>query len=70
VSPDDLLGFGEVAEILKVARSTAARYTQREDFPAPAARLGSGPVWRRADVEAWKAVNPKRRPGRPPKPPA
>ncbi len=53
VSPDDLLGVSEIAETFGVATNSAWRWTQRPDFPEPAARLKSGRVWRRKDVERW-----------------
>jgi predicted DNA-binding transcriptional regulator AlpA len=52
MSPE-LAGFAEVVEMLKVSRATATKYVKRPDFPEPIERLASGPVWRRADVEAW-----------------
>jgi predicted DNA-binding transcriptional regulator AlpA len=65
---EDLVGFTEIASTLRVAKSTAARYTKRSDFPTPVGRLVSGPVWRRSDVEAWAKANLPLRTGRPPKP--
>lgn len=58
VSPDELAGVAEVAEICGVPKRTAIRYTQRPDFPEPLDRLASGPVWRRTDVEEWKRMLP------------
>jgi hypothetical protein len=58
MSPE-LAGVAEVAEICRVPKRTAIRYTQRPDFPVPIDRLASGPIWRRADVERWaKAMLP------------
>ena len=66
VSPE-LAGLAEVATILGVTKRTAWNYTQREDFPAPVERLASGPIWRSADIEAWKREHePPLPPGRPP----
>lgn len=60
-----LAGLAEVAQILGVRKTTAARYTYREDFPQPVARLAMGPVWAVEDVEEWaKQYGPIRR-GRP-----
>jgi predicted DNA-binding transcriptional regulator AlpA len=67
MSPDDLLGVAEIAAAHGVQRNSAWRWTQRPDFPAPAARLASGPVWRRAAVEKWAKANLPLRQGRPPK---
>jgi len=60
----ELVGVGEIAELLGVTRQRASEVQTREGFPAPVARLKSGPVWTRASittfVESWV-----RRPGRP-----
>jgi hypothetical protein len=48
-----------------VAKNSAWRWTQREDFPEPEARLASGPVWKRADVKAWGKQWLPLPPGRP-----
>jgi predicted DNA-binding transcriptional regulator AlpA len=53
VTPDELVGFTEVAQLLTVAESTAARYIKRPDFPEPVGRLARGHVWRRRDVDSW-----------------
>ena len=65
----DLIGFGELHEVLGVSRTSAARYSNREDFPEPVESLSSGRVWRRRDVERWAAENPPGPQGRPPKSP-
>ena len=43
-------------------RQLAASY---DDLPRPVAELESGRVWATADIEAWIARHPERRPGRP-----
>jgi predicted DNA-binding transcriptional regulator AlpA len=53
VSPEDLVGVSEIAAMFDVAKNTAWRWSQREDFPGPEARLSSGPIWKRTDVKAW-----------------
>lgn len=68
VSPDELAGVFEVAQLLGVPRRTAARYVDREDFPEPFDRLATGRVWRRADVKEWANANLPLKPGRPRKP--
>lgn len=68
MSPDELAGLHEVAEILDVPKRTAARYVLRDDFPEPVDRLAAGPIWRIADVAAWGKENLPLRPGRPRKP--
>jgi predicted DNA-binding transcriptional regulator AlpA len=64
MSPD-LAGLAEIAEMLRITKRTAWNYTKRADFPEPLDRLASGPVWRRADVEAWGKANLPLPPGRP-----
>ena len=51
VSPEDLVGVTEIAQMLKVAVNTAWRLSNRPDFPAPAATLSRGRVWKRRAVE-------------------
>ncbi len=48
-----LLGLAEVAELLGTSRRQAVRWTERDDFPEPVARLRATPVWERADVVYW-----------------
>lgn len=68
MNPDVLAGLAEVAEICGVSKNMAVRYAKRQDFPEPLDRLASGPVWRRADVEAWAKANLPLPTGRPRKP--
>jgi len=64
--PLDLVGIRDIAELQGVAKNSAWRWTRRDDFPAPAARVSGGiPVWQRADVEAWARENLPLREGRP-----
>jgi prophage regulatory protein len=68
VSPDDLLGLAEVAELLERSPRTVRNYAKKlPGFPAPAATLRAGRVWRRRDVERWAAKNLPLKTGRPPK---
>ena len=67
VSPE-LAGLAEIAQAFKVTKRTAWNYTQREDFPEPVDRLASGPIWRRADIEAWGEKHLPLQAGRPPQP--
>lgn len=49
-----LLGVAEVAALARVTKSAVVAWRDREpDFPAPVAVLAAGPVWTRAEVEAW-----------------
>jgi predicted DNA-binding transcriptional regulator AlpA len=59
VDPADLLGAAEVAELLGVAPKTISSYLARGLMPKPVRRLRSGPVWVRADIEAWVAERPR-----------
>jgi predicted DNA-binding transcriptional regulator AlpA len=68
MSPEELAGFTEIAEILGVHKRTVQRYIARDDFPEPIGRLARGRVWRREDIEKWGADRPK--PGRPRKEPS
>jgi predicted DNA-binding transcriptional regulator AlpA len=66
VSPDDLAGLSEIAELLGVHKRTAQKYLDRGDFPKPLGRLAGGRVWLREDVERWGRDHlPLPRPGRP-----
>ena len=47
---EDLVGITEIAAMQGVAVNSAWRWTLRDDFPAPVARLSRGRVWRRSDV--------------------
>ena len=67
VSPDQLAGVSEIAELLGVPKRTAARYVDREDFPKPFDTLATGRVWLRVDVDTWAKSYLPLRPGRPPK---
>jgi hypothetical protein len=59
----DLVGVSEAATILGWDRRRVATYVSRGAFPAALARLASGRVWRRDDVEAF-ARDRRRRKGR------
>jgi predicted DNA-binding transcriptional regulator AlpA len=66
MSPGDRLRLSEVADLLGTSRATAARYVDREDFPAPVEE-DRGRMWRRSAVERWAKKNLPLRTGRPPK---
>lgn len=67
-SIDDLLTAEQIAPLVGLtvasARTTHQRAERRRregltgptDMPAPDARFGRTPVWRRSTVEAWKAA--------------
>lgn len=48
-----LMGVAEVAELLQVSRQRVTQLAKTPEFPAPSARLASGPVWESADIERW-----------------
>jgi predicted DNA-binding transcriptional regulator AlpA len=66
-TPARLAGLAEVAALLGISKRSASRYTRRDDFPAPVARLSTGPVWDAGAVEAWGAEHGPFRRGRPAK---
>jgi hypothetical protein len=56
LEPDtpELLAATDVAELLGVSRQRVHQLSgERADFPAPCARLGSGPIWTRPAIEAF-----------------
>jgi prophage regulatory protein len=66
--PNVSQGIAEIAEMLGVTKRTAYRYIERLDFPPPLGRVSAGPIWLRADVEAWAKTHLPLPPGRPRKP--
>jgi hypothetical protein len=61
-----LVGVGEAAAMLGISKQRVNVLSKRQDFPAPLARLGSGPVWRGGDLSTF-AEGWQRKGGRPPK---
>lgn len=57
VDIEDLLNAGEVAALLGLAhREAVSTYRRRyPDFPLPVMSKGTCVLWRRQDVEAWRA---------------
>jgi predicted DNA-binding transcriptional regulator AlpA len=53
VSPLDLVGVPEIAEMLGVSRPSVWRYVRRDDFPEPDARVSGKRLWKRVTVERW-----------------
>ncbi|MFN2504268.1 MAG: hypothetical protein ABR540_08565 [Acidimicrobiales bacterium] len=49
----ELVGVGEVAEMLGVTRQRASGLARSSTFPPPLADLKAGPVWARASVERF-----------------
>ncbi len=50
-----LLGHEEAARLLGLSRSAWYRLVGSTGFPAAVAVPGTGPRWRRADLERWAA---------------
>lgn len=62
-----LMGLAEIAQAIGVSRQRAGQIAQRDDFPEPAARLHTGPVWTDHAIERFLAGWERRRTGRPAK---
>lgn len=48
----ELLGVSEIAQIFGVHPATVSKWMQRGRLPEPLARLASGYVWNRAQIES------------------
>lgn len=59
-----LAGISEVARALGITKQRVSTLSKRTDFPAPLARLSSGPVWRVGDISTF-AGGWQRKGGRP-----
>jgi predicted DNA-binding transcriptional regulator AlpA len=53
VSPLDLVGVPEIAEMLGASRPSVWRYVRRDDFPKPEAQVSGKRLWKRSAVERW-----------------
>src|SRR5947208_5108302 len=59
----DLLGLAEAAELLEISKASVCDRRRRTyepgdrlpPFPTPAAKLQCGPIWERAQIEAYAA---------------
>lgn len=60
---DEIIGLPAIAELCDVAPGTARKWLERGLLPRPAHWCGTRPMWRRADIDRWRAV--PRPPGRP-----
>lgn len=61
----ELVAVPDIADMLGVARQTAFKLSNRDDFPSPALTPRTGNLWVRAAVENWSATR-DRKPGRRP----
>lgn len=48
-----VVGISEIADLLEVSRQRASELQHRAGFPAPVVRLKSGPIWLRANLDAF-----------------
>lgn len=53
MSPLDLVGVPEIAELLDASRPSVWRYVRRNDFPKPEAQVSGKRLWKRSAVEQW-----------------
>jgi len=59
----DIISTIEVAEILGVQPDTVRKYRRRGLLPEPWVVLGSGPIWKREEIEAWNEHERRRQQG-------
>lgn len=50
-----LMGTHEIAQLLGVSRQRADQLGRQEGFPRPVAELKGGRIWKRTEIERWKA---------------
>ncbi len=50
----ELMGLAEVCDYLGLERMQVRRLEDRGEFPAPVAVLRATPVWKAADIRAFK----------------
>lgn len=55
VAPElDVVGIREIADVLNLTTQRVDQLARTDPrFPAPAAVLAAGRIWRRADIEQW-----------------
>lgn len=53
MTDDDLLGPGDVAELLGVKRDTVMKWVQRRRIPTADSTVDGKPAWRRSTVVRW-----------------
>lgn len=52
----ELLGPGELAKRLGIAKNLVHQWLLRGKLPEPDWRLEMGPVWRAATIDAWEST--------------
>lgn len=57
---DDVVGAVDAARLLGISRQRFYQLRGKLNFPAPAAELARGALWRRADIEAFAASRSRR----------
>ena len=60
---EEFVGLREFAAMLGQPAKKVATWRVRGKLPEPAQVLAMGPIWRRADAEAWIAAHPELRGG-------
>lgn len=56
IPPLDVVGLGEIAELLDVKQATAWVWRTRGDLPEPDAVVSKTPIWRRERILEWARV--------------
>lgn len=51
-----LMGVHEIAQELGLSRQRVHQLAHEPDFPAPAAHLHAGAIWRRSDIIEWRTT--------------
>ena len=61
MSDCELLGVFEVSELLQVSRQRISQLLEEDpSFTRPVAHLRAGRIWRKDEIEAWKALRDER----------
>lgn len=61
----ELVGYAEIAAMAGVSRQRARQLADLQSFPAAVARTQAGPLWDKAQVEAWIERWKRKSEGRP-----
>ena len=56
LKPLDVVGLGEIAELLGVAQATPWVWCTRGDLPEPDAIVSKTPIWHRERILEWARV--------------
>lgn len=55
IDPTELIGPGEICELLNAKGNTVANWRRRGLLPEPIATVKMGPLWTRTQIETWAA---------------